>query len=295
MSDRRFTGYDNEDVTSAHVGERLDEEVYEYDAQTAGLVCASCNPTGARPIGHLAGTANSTRSLPDLNSVWTGKWVAGSTPDWVEFKDGYALYQPRYLSDDGRLFFDVSDALVPQDINGTEDVYEYEPVGVGGERGCLGDDSTYDAGSAGCISLISGGTGEDESVFADASATGDDVFFVTAERLVGSDIDKAYDMYDAHVCSAGSPCPSAAAAVPPPCETADSCRAAASPQPGVFGAPATSTFSGAGNLASPAHAVAKPKAKPAKCKKGFVKKKNRCFRKKKPKTRKPGNKRRTVR
>jgi hypothetical protein len=39
--------------------------------------------------------------------------------------------QSRYLSDDGgRVFFNCSDALVPQDINGAEDVYEWEADGV---------------------------------------------------------------------------------------------------------------------------------------------------------------------
>ena len=34
MSDRSLTWYDNEDVSSAHPGERLDQEVYLYDAST---------------------------------------------------------------------------------------------------------------------------------------------------------------------------------------------------------------------------------------------------------------------
>jgi NHL repeat len=56
MSDRSLTGYDNEDVTSKSRGERPDEEVYLYHApeSLAGgagtLVCASCNPSGARPV-----------------------------------------------------------------------------------------------------------------------------------------------------------------------------------------------------------------------------------------------------
>ena len=32
MSQRSLTGYDNEDVSSEHPGERLDEEVYLYDS-----------------------------------------------------------------------------------------------------------------------------------------------------------------------------------------------------------------------------------------------------------------------
>ena len=43
-----------------------------------------------------------------------------------------ALYQSRYLSNNGRLFFDSADSLVAADVNGKEDVYEFEPAGVGG-------------------------------------------------------------------------------------------------------------------------------------------------------------------
>ena len=45
----------------------------------------------------------------------------------------YARYQSRYLSDDGQVFFDSADDLVPQATDGLMDVYEYEPAGVGGE------------------------------------------------------------------------------------------------------------------------------------------------------------------
>lgn len=46
MSSRGLTGYDNRDAVS---GER-DEEVYLYDARSGRVVCASCDPTGARPV-----------------------------------------------------------------------------------------------------------------------------------------------------------------------------------------------------------------------------------------------------
>ena len=53
MSQASLTGYDNEDVSSRQPGERMDEEVYLYDAQAASLTCVSCDPTGARPHGVL--------------------------------------------------------------------------------------------------------------------------------------------------------------------------------------------------------------------------------------------------
>lgn len=62
------------------------------------------------------------------------------------------------------------------------------------------------------------------------------------------DYDTALDVYDAHECTLQGPCFPAAPVLPPPCATADACRAPPAPQPGVFGASASSTFSGAGNL-----------------------------------------------
>ncbi|MFZ1925460.1 MAG: hypothetical protein WAU42_04880, partial [Solirubrobacteraceae bacterium] len=51
MSQRSLTGYDNRDAISG----QADQEVYLYDRLGDGgegkLVCASCNPTGARPHG----------------------------------------------------------------------------------------------------------------------------------------------------------------------------------------------------------------------------------------------------
>ena len=69
------------------------------------LVCASCDPSGARP----SGSANLSLLKPASN---------------------VALPQPRNLAENGRLFFDTLDRLLPQDVNGrVQDVYEFEPDG----------------------------------------------------------------------------------------------------------------------------------------------------------------------
>jgi hypothetical protein len=256
MSNRSLTGYDNHDANSG----QPDEEVYLYKTEGQGegesLICASCNPTGARPIGRERPPFNGL-----IDDVINNKktWIAANVPGWTSsgIIQNRGVHQSRYLSDSGRLFFNSNDALVPQDSNGNEDVYEYEPPGVGN---CASSSVTFSERSGGCLGLISSGTASGESAFVDASETGEDVFFLTAERLVGRDIDAAYDIYDAHVCSAQSPCLSAPA-VSPPCTTADSCRLAPSPQPSIFGAPGSAMFSGAGNVipAGPAPAV-KPKS-----------------------------------
>jgi hypothetical protein len=238
MSERRLTGYDNRDANSGEP----DEEVYLYDTEGARLLCASCNPTGARPSGWL----ESNSVLSDPAQAWEGRWVAATIPGMTEAREEFNdLYEPRYVTDSGRLFFDSHDALVPQDVNGVGDVYEYEPEGEGS---CEDTSATFSEKFVGCVALISGGTGPDESAFADASVNGNDVFFVTTDGLAPQDMGDDYDMYDAHVCSAEAPCAPSVEA-PPPCTTADACKAAVSPQPGLFGAPPSATFNGAGNLA----------------------------------------------
>jgi hypothetical protein len=242
MSERSLTGYDNVD---AHSGQP-DVEVFLYDAGTGRVTCASCNPSGARPAG-MFDSGGFPGLLVDHPGNWGGHWLAGSIPGWTNVGTYPAFSRSRYLSDSGRLFFDSPDALVGRDTNGTQDVYEYEPSGVGG---CTR--------SGGCVGLISSGTSGAESAFLDASETGNDVFFLTAARLAPQDLDNALDVYDARVCSASSPCLVNPPAPPLPCGTADSCRAAPSSQPGVFGAPPSATFSGAGN---PVPAASKPVAK----------------------------------
>jgi hypothetical protein len=248
MSQRSLTGYDNEDVSSAHPGERMDEEVYLYHASTGRLICASCNPTGARPHGLEAGPHTPGEAAVESGAAnWEPeRWLAGFIPGGVDgaYRGDVSRYQTRYLDDQGRLFFNANDALVPQAVNGNTDVYELEPAGVGG---CAAGSSSYVQSEGGCLGLISPGTSADQSVFLDASQSGDDVFFLTAEKLVAQDQDGAYDVYDAHVCSAAVPCVSAP--VPsPPCTTADACRGAPAPQPTLYGPGPTQTFSGPGNV-----------------------------------------------
>jgi hypothetical protein len=236
MSDRSLTGYDNADANSG----QPDEEVYLYDSVAGRLSCVSCNPSGARPVGTLE---NGGGPLVDKSNAWEHHWVAANVPGWNGLAGPISTYQPRYLLDDGRVFFDSSDALVAQDTNGTQDVYEYEPPGVGD---CSVSSPAYSERDGGCVSLISSGTSSDESAFYDASESGDDVFFVSSAKLTSADQESNFAVYDAHVCSAGSPCPTSSVS-PPPCATADACRAAVAPAPETFGPAPSATFSGAGN------------------------------------------------
>lgn len=252
MSRRPLTGYDNRDLRT---GER-DEEVFLYDAAASGgagrLICASCDPSGARPLGEPMPEG---RTLALAAEVWAvGTPIAASLPAWSWWGnligDG-ALQQPRLLSDSGRLFFDSHDALVSQDTNGVEDVYEYEPEGVGT---CKTVSQAFSAVSDGCANLISSGTSPRESAFLDASEAGGDAFFLTASVLSSADVDNAYDVYDAHECGVGAPCTAAVGRVSQQCE-GESCQGA--PPTVVEVTPSSLTFVGAGNVV-PSRASNKP-------------------------------------
>jgi DNA-binding beta-propeller fold protein YncE len=262
MSSRSLTGYDNRDANPlAH--EARDQEVFLYDAQEDRLACASCNPTGARPHG-VYDTSKSGEGLGllvDRPETWSGQWLAASIPGWTSISGvaaGFAArYQSRYLSNSGRLFFNAADSLVPQALAkgqltltreeevegqktqvGVENVYEYEPKGVGG---CEGE---------GCVGLISSGTSSHESAFLDASESGDEVFFATAGRLVATDQDTNYDVYDARVCSESSPCLKYEVSKSTPCEGLSgesSCRGGEASHEAFGPPPASATFSGPGN------------------------------------------------
>jgi DNA-binding beta-propeller fold protein YncE len=246
MSERPLSGYDNHDAVSG----QLDAEIFLHDADTGQTTCASCDPGGALPVGIEYGRLEAgDKSLATARGQWqSSEWVAALPPQATRFLGNVgSAYQSRYLSDSGRLFFNALGGLVPGDINGIGDVYEQEPAGVGG---CEASSSTYDRLSGGCLALISSGSSSRQSQFLDASESGDDVFFLTNAKLSPQDIDANADVYDAHLCSAASPCIAQPPVSPPPCSTEASCRPAPSPQPSIFGAPASATFSGPGNPAA---------------------------------------------
>jgi hypothetical protein len=296
MSDRSLTSfqgrpYDNR-ASAPGANNAPAEEVYEYTAPTgaqpAGLVCASCDPSGARPTGVYDPTAGTEGAeglglLVDRPRVWVGRWLAGSVPGWTKLDEKYAaLYQSRYLSDSGRLFFDTPEPLVSADKNAMEDVYEYEPAGVPrGRHECTSSSATFSPASGGCVGLISSGTSTHESAFLDASETGgegesgevlseggSDVFFITAAPLAPQDVDQSFDVYDAHECTSGSPCILAPEAKPPAfCQSTETCRTYTRPPSSPFGASASASSGAAGNLAPQQKVLSsktseKPKPKP---------------------------------
>jgi WD40-like Beta Propeller Repeat len=182
------------------------EEVFLYDSQAGKLTCASCNPVGEHP--HGGSFLRLAMSAPGSQS------------------------QPRYLTNQGRLFFDSRDSLSVNDTNGkVEDVYEFEPEGVGS---CTKQ--------GGCVSLISAGHEATDSNFLAMDEDGKNVFFTTRDQLVLKDKD---DLLDVYVAREGGGFASET-------ETARSeCQGEAC-QPQVSApndpTPASSSFEGAGNV-----------------------------------------------
>lgn len=147
-------------------------------------------------------------------------------------------YQNHPLSSDGRyVFFNTAEALVPEDTNGRVDAYEFDV-------------------QTSTISLISTGKDSSDSWFLDASADGHDVFFVTRQRLVAWDRDDAYDLYDARI-GGGLPEPPRIGLA---C-TAGTCQGPLSAPPSDV-APASSQFTGPGNVRARLRTRARHRCKP---------------------------------
>ena len=167
---------------------------------------------------------------------------------------------PRNLLADGsRAYFETDQSLLAADSNGRRDVYQWAD----------------DGSSAGRLSLISAGRGEQDSTFVDASADGFDVFFTTYDRLTGSDIDRSTDLDTARL-GGGFPEP-----VPPPACEGDACLSP--PVVPNDPTPASSSLSdGPGNTA----------AIRARCPKGKIKRNGHCVVKKRAKHTKHSSRRR---
>jgi hypothetical protein len=187
----QLTGYNNQ--SSACGGKCA--EVYIYDDATGSLSCASCNPSGEAPRGPA-----------EMGGAFTSMRTGGPFA--------------RTVLDNGSVFFETKDPLVPADSNGTVDVYRY----LNGQ-----------------IDLISSGESEFASSFADASASGNDIFLYTSQRLVGQDVDSSTDVYDARV-GGGRPAPAA----PAQC-SGTGCQGVPSVPPN-YATPPSATFNGVGNF-----------------------------------------------
>jgi hypothetical protein len=158
------------------------ETIYLYDDAQGTITCVSCGGAGHAVAGDASIFANPVPRQGGLLIVQVGR--------------------PRTITDDGsRIYFQTTDALVPEDVNPVADVYEYRR-------------------DSGQVALISAGTGARASEILDNTPDGRDVFFMTRDSLLKRDIDGGgRDIYDARV-DGGFPDPPD----PVPC-AGDACQA----------------------------------------------------------------------
>jgi hypothetical protein len=142
--DDQGQGYDQQRAPAAPAcalsGERDEsvgghcKELYLYSYDSDSLVCASCNPSGARPSGDASFVASRDEIRNDYSNL------------------------PQPLSDDGRyVFFDSRDPLVPQDSNGKIDVYAYDSK--------RNDIALISTGQCNCDTYFQGASPDGEDVF----------------------------------------------------------------------------------------------------------------------------------
>lgn len=159
------TGYDNVNHVAcpfdsgAHgFGDRC-KVVMVYDKATDTFACASCDEGGPPAMDAQMGIGDESNPV----------------------------------TDSGQVFFNSYDRLVPGDINGKQDAYEWQ---AGEQR------------------LISTGTATTDSRYFSASRDGKNVFFTTDQQLVGQDKDNLVDLYDARL-GGGIPSQNPPAPAPP--------------------------------------------------------------------------------
>jgi hypothetical protein len=204
-----LSGYDNVGPCGALAGDIPCTEAFLYDSASGKLACASCNPTGEAPLGNT--TLRRIQGAPE------------------------AFPQPRYLTDEGRLYFDTRDSLSARDTNeGVEDVYEFASRGTGAEGTCERE--------AGCTRLISAGTEAVDSNLIAVDETGKNVFFDTRDKLALKDKDELLDIYDARE---GGGIAAESEIARAECQ-GENCQLPVSPPNDPT--PGSSTFEGAGNV-----------------------------------------------
>jgi hypothetical protein len=209
MSARSLTGYHNGGLA----------EVYLYQFEGARLFCVSCSSSGEAPT-RSEDQAAAFLPVPSDTEEATMQWIS---------------------DDDSRVFFDSAVPLVARDVNGNQDVYEWEREGSGSCQE-----------QPGCVYLISSGTSPDASWLLGAGISGNDVFVATRAQLLAEDHNENYDLYDARIGGTQSVSETACSGT--------GCQGIPSAPP-AFATPTSVTFSGAANFPPPSSAARQSTAK----------------------------------
>jgi hypothetical protein len=220
-SDLQLTGYENEGPHCVPLNEqsepilRVGSEGGEITSYSAGA-CQEIFLYRAE-AGQLECVSCNPNGAPPVRPALLRFPVAASQDHSMDNS-----HLQRNVSDSGAVFFESQDPLVTAASNGKVNVYEYQN---------------------GQPLLLSSGTGEANSIFLEATPSGSDVFFATNHQMTISDTDAAYDIYDAR--EGGGFVELSASATG--CE-GETCKGATQPVP-AFSPPASTGFSGGGNLA----------------------------------------------
>jgi Tol biopolymer transport system component len=208
-------------------------QIYRYDAQSGELIRISVGEGGFNENGNDG--ASSGIQAPTYN-------VASPEPILTD------------ISDDGsKVVFASYGALTPQALN--------EACALEEEGTCLSNALNVYEWDGGHVYLLS--DGRDTHAVAEQtdvsligiSGSGSDVFFTTADPLVGQDGDTQQDIYDARV-GGGFAAPVVGAGC-----AGESCQGSPGVSP-VFSTPASAAFAGSGNVVSPPSSLSSPVSKP---------------------------------
>jgi hypothetical protein len=227
--DGRFLVFESRGVLTADDSSTTGAvQVFRYDAQTGALVRVSVGEGGFNDNGN-AGESNA-----NIVAAWRYRGRVGPPrPD------------PTMSNDGSYVFFESPVGLTPGALNEApveggglaENVYEWHA----GHVYLISDGHDVSGGTnnLGCLSS------EGMVCLLGSDGTGANVFFTTADELVGQDTDTQVDVYDARICTASEPCVKAAPPVAA-CQ-GEACHGAPGGAPSLPGVGSVA-FAGAGNL-----------------------------------------------
>jgi hypothetical protein len=227
-------------------------DIYRYDALNGQITRVSGGENGAADNGNEevpVGGAEPGSKLP---------YAFGQHSNEHLYEDHEMT--SRAISENGsRIVFTSAEPLSPSATNGLENAYEWRE---GGD-------------AEGSVSLVSGGTSEQPVKFSELtiSPSGENIFFVTAQKLLSQDTDELNDVYDARTGPGFGVAP-----VPVlPCSS-DACQGPLVAPAAVL-VPGSATQAGGDNFPAPV----KPKIikrRRVRCEKGRIRVRSKCVKRK---------------